>query len=100
MPAMDADTLWDVFFVAVGLGMCYLSGLLVWNSAGSERPTKFWKPLGYWAVVIAAVAGAQAGSRPLTSYNVGNALMAWLGVALLVACILGIRHLLSRRDRG
>lgn len=53
-----------------------------------------------WATIWALAAGAQLGARGVTPDNIKFASFAWLGVTAVTALILGIRHLLARRDSG
>lgn len=82
--------------------VAYLAGICVWiwrSGRVKEGPQPFWAPLGACAVVLAMSCGAQLAARgfdyiPLTWVFIG-----WFVLLLPCALLLGVRHLLSRRQR-
>jgi hypothetical protein len=58
-----------------------------------------WATLGWWSMLFAFAGAAQVAARGVNSTSLMYALGAWLLLTGLAALVLGIRHLLSRRDR-
>lgn len=92
---------WDWFFLV--LGAAYLMGLAVWlwrHDRTASGPQPFWAPLGWCAALLAVACGAQVAARGVGYMPMSHVLLAWAALLLPCALLLGVRHFLSRRDRG
>lgn len=83
--------------VALFVGVC----VWIWKRDQSTAgPHPFWRPLGYMALVLAMSAGAQIAGRGMGRMTIWHVLLGWAALVAVVAALLGVRHLLSRRNRG
>jgi hypothetical protein len=92
---------WDWFFL-VG-GAVYITALAVWvwrHGRVASGPQPFWAPLGWCALLLGMSCGAQLAARGVDYIPLSHVLLVWLALLLPCALILGVRHLLSRRQRG
>lgn len=87
--------LWDTVFAVLALAAFVGVGVWIWRKSADLSPAK---AIGHWAFLWAFVCGAQLAARGLTERWAWIALASWLGLVALSATIVGIRHLLTRRD--
>lgn len=85
-----------LYLVAVAVGMT----VWIWRKRDEDAPPGFWRPLGYWSFVAAFAVGAQLAARGPTSFYLGVAVLWWALLTAFAAAVLGVRHLLTRRNRG
>lgn len=87
-----ADWFFGLLLIAALIGI----GVWIWRT----KPIGFWKPLGYWATLWGILAAGQLATRGISDARIGVAVQAWLAALTATAVILGIRHLLARRQSG
>lgn len=92
---------WDAYFGVLTIAVFIGIGVWFWKHDQSPTgPHPFWRPLGYAALVLAMSCGAQIAGRGMGRMTMWHVLLSWAFLVAVAAALLGVRHLLSRRNRG